>query len=56
MRRSRRVVYEGIGHAVHWDDPERFAAELTAFAVAQGRSLTMSASELSGWPKRALTA
>lgn len=49
-------VYEGIGHAVHWDDPERFAAELAAFAAAQGRSRTMSASESSGRLKRALTA
>jgi non-heme chloroperoxidase len=49
-------VYEGIGHAVHWEVPQRFAAELAAFAAAQGRSLTMSASEMSGWPKRALTA
>jgi non-heme chloroperoxidase len=54
--RARRVVYEGIGHAVHWDDPERFAAELAEFAADQGPSRTMSASESSGRSKRALTA
>ena len=54
--RSHRLVYKGIGHAVHWDDPERFAAELAAFAAAQGRSRTMSASDSSGRSKRALTA
>jgi non-heme chloroperoxidase len=54
--RSHRLVYEGIGHAVHWDDPERFAEDLAAFVASQGRSLTMSASESSGRSKRALTA
>jgi pimeloyl-ACP methyl ester carboxylesterase len=29
---SRLVVYEGAGHAVHWEQPERFAADLVAFA------------------------
>ena len=28
------VVYEGIGHALHWEDPARFAADLSAFARA----------------------
>jgi pimeloyl-ACP methyl ester carboxylesterase len=54
--RSHRLVYEGIGHAVHWDDPERFAEHLAEFVGAQGRSLTMSASDTSGRSKRALTA
>ena len=27
----RLVVYEGTGHAVHWEEPERFAADVTAF-------------------------
>jgi non-heme chloroperoxidase len=49
-------VYEGAGHAVHWEQPERFAADLAAFALAQGRSRTMSSSETSGRSKRALTA
>jgi non-heme chloroperoxidase len=28
---SRLEIYEGTGHALHWEEPERFAAELTAF-------------------------
>jgi pimeloyl-ACP methyl ester carboxylesterase len=28
---ARLVVYEGTGHALHWEEPERFATELTAF-------------------------
>jgi len=33
---ARLAVYEGIGHAVHWDDPERFAAEVAAFVDGLG--------------------
>lgn len=29
--RSRLLVYEGTGHAPHWEEPERFAADLVAF-------------------------
>lgn len=28
---SRLVVYEGTGHAVHWEEPERFASDLVSF-------------------------
>jgi non-heme chloroperoxidase len=28
---SRLVVYPGAGHALHWEDPRRFAADLRAF-------------------------
>jgi pimeloyl-ACP methyl ester carboxylesterase len=28
---SQLVVYPGAGHAVHWEEPERFAADLVAF-------------------------
>jgi non-heme chloroperoxidase len=28
---SELIVYEGIGHAVHWERPKRFAADLGAF-------------------------
>ena len=29
---SQLVVYPGAGHALHWEKPDRFAADLTAFA------------------------
>ena len=28
---ARLVVYPGAGHAVHWERPERFAADLANF-------------------------
>jgi non-heme chloroperoxidase len=28
---ARLSVYAGAGHAMHWEEPERFAAELAAF-------------------------
>jgi pimeloyl-ACP methyl ester carboxylesterase len=30
---ARLRVYEGTGHALHWEQPARFAAELAAFAA-----------------------
>lgn len=45
-------VYAGTGHAPHWEEPERFAAELAAFLTAEGspRGLPMEGpdSRLSG--------
>jgi non-heme chloroperoxidase len=29
---SRLTTYESAGHALHWEEPERFAADLVAFA------------------------
>lgn len=29
---SRLIVYQGAGHLLHWEDPERFASDLVAFA------------------------
>ena len=31
IKRSTLLIYEGIGHAIHWEDPERFARDLTGF-------------------------
>lgn len=54
---ARREIYEGSGHAMHWEQPRRFAADLVAFAAAQrARRRTTSSSESSGRSKRALTA
>jgi len=33
---SRLVVYEGAGHGLHWEEPERFAADLVAFTNGLG--------------------
>ena len=33
---ARLVVYEGAGHATHWEEPERFAADLVAFVEGLG--------------------
>jgi non-heme chloroperoxidase len=34
IKGSRLSVYEGTGHTPHWEEPERFAAEMTAFIEA----------------------
>lgn len=31
---TRLLVYEGVGHAVHWEQPERFARDLVAFVAS----------------------
>jgi pimeloyl-ACP methyl ester carboxylesterase len=31
---ARLIVYEGFGHALHWEDPVRFATDLVAFVSA----------------------
>jgi non-heme chloroperoxidase len=38
---ARLEVYEGVGHAVHWEQPERFAAGIAAFSrYCAGRQLS----------------
>lgn len=29
---ARLEVYEGVGHALHWEQPRRFAADVAAFS------------------------
>jgi pimeloyl-ACP methyl ester carboxylesterase len=31
--RARRLTCEGAGHAIHWEEPSRFARDLTAFVL-----------------------
>lgn len=33
---SRLIVYQGTGHALHWEEPERFAADLAKFVLSLG--------------------
>jgi pimeloyl-ACP methyl ester carboxylesterase len=28
---SRLMIYERAGHALHWEEPERFASDVVAF-------------------------
>jgi len=39
---SDLIVYKNTGHAVHWEDPARFTADLLAFRSRQGVSRTLS--------------
>ena len=34
---SRLAAYRGVGHAVHWEEPARFAADLAAFTDGLAR-------------------
>jgi len=34
---SRLVAYEHAGHAMHWEEPQRFAHDLAAFASSVAR-------------------
>ena len=36
---SRLLVYEGTGHAIHWEEPERFAADLMTFIATVSEGL-----------------
>jgi pimeloyl-ACP methyl ester carboxylesterase len=39
IKGSRLVVYEDVGHAVHWEQPVRFAADVAAFAGELGTTV-----------------
>jgi non-heme chloroperoxidase len=36
IAQARLSVYEGAGHAMHWEEPARFAAELARFCDEVG--------------------
>ena len=36
IRGARLTVYEGTGHALHWEEPARFAADVAAFVASVG--------------------
>jgi len=31
LKNEKLIVDEGTGHALHWEEPERFAADLASF-------------------------
>jgi len=33
VTRARFIVYEGFGHAFHWEDPEQFTRDLVGFLM-----------------------
>jgi len=37
IRGARSIVFAGIGHAPHWEAPDRIAAEIAAFVAASSR-------------------
>ncbi len=38
IRGAELVVYKGVGHSPHWEEPERFAADLVAFLERVGQA------------------
>lgn len=42
---SRLLVYPGAGHAFYWEDPERVASDLVAFAIELRANLARPAAE-----------
>jgi non-heme chloroperoxidase len=39
IRDAKLMVYEGIGHTPHWENPARFAHDVAAFVEARGHGL-----------------
>lgn len=44
LPRARLLAYPGVGHALHWEQPEAFARDLTAFVEALAAPAPASAS------------
>lgn len=36
LKNAKWVVYEGVGHALHWEEPQRFAKDIASFVAQQG--------------------
>jgi len=34
LKNEKLLVYEGTGHALHWEEPEKFVADLVNFVKA----------------------
>jgi non-heme chloroperoxidase len=34
IRQAKWIVYEEVGHSLHWEEPQRFARDLTEFINA----------------------
>lgn len=45
IARARLMVYPDAGHAVHWDEPSRFAADLAGFVRSLGEQSAQPVSE-----------
>jgi pimeloyl-ACP methyl ester carboxylesterase len=39
---ARFIIYEGYGHAFHWEDPARFAADLVAFLALEDQQQSVA--------------
>jgi pimeloyl-ACP methyl ester carboxylesterase len=44
IRGAKLIVYEGNGHAIHWEDPVRVTADLVSFLSLQSDRITRRAS------------
>ena len=40
---ARRITHPGGGHAPHWEDPARVAAEIAGFAASLAREAATAA-------------
>jgi pimeloyl-ACP methyl ester carboxylesterase len=40
---SQLIVYQGTGHGMHWEEPERYVRDLTRFVTSVGQSPSIAA-------------
>jgi len=40
---ARLVICHGYGHAIHWENPERFVVDLVGFLVSDGQRDALAA-------------